>query len=77
MSSFGGVGVAFNENTLLSTVDCDNNTLVTVVVGLALLTAIDNQYKSIVHDQIVINSLTDLHCHQRVVVLICYKCSSN
>ena len=59
MSSFGGVGVAFNENTLLSTVDCDNNTLVTVVeviiceslvtvvAGLALLTAIDNQHKSI------------------------------
>ena len=56
MSSFGGVGVAFNENTLLSTDDCDNNTLVTVVeviiceslvtvvAGLALLTAIDNQH---------------------------------
>ena len=52
MSSFDGVGVAFNENTLLSTIDCDKITLVTVVeviiceslvtvvVGLALLTAI-------------------------------------
>ena len=49
MSCFGGVGVAFNENTLIFTVDCDNNTLVTVVkVSIGKLLVIDDESLMIV-----------------------------
>ena len=49
MSSFGGAGVAFNESTLLPTVDCDNNTLVTVVeVSIGKTLVIDDESLMIV-----------------------------